>query len=159
MGLPGGSTGTEILRCGISSARRPDFIAGIFPLRGPTSQLLDGMCPRSEANTSPTPLWGFCPLGGPIIAGIFPTRRRDLQVPQWDKQLLGNYTPNQAPNILESKQIFPRRHLIPNKIITRQSKQDLNKHFHLKSYCFYCKNSQLHPFKYILGYIWQEYEV
>ena len=44
--------GTEILCYGIFPARKPDSVAGISPLRAPTSQLPDGLYPRSEANSN-----------------------------------------------------------------------------------------------------------
>jgi len=42
------------------------------PLRGPTSKLLDVMCPRLEVNMNPTPLQGFSPLRGSIHSWDFP---------------------------------------------------------------------------------------
>ena len=149
----GSPTRTEILHCGISLARRLDSVTGISPLRGPPSQLLDGMCPRSKANTNPTLLKGFSPLEGSIHNWDFLHSETSLTgTTVWDKQPLGNYASNQVPNISESKQISPGKHPIPNKTIARQNMQDLNT-FISNIYCFYCKNFRLYSFKYILGYI------
>ena len=113
----GDPTGTEILRFGISLARRSNSVAGTFPSQRPdfvaSWRDVPSLGSKCESNS---------------VVRIFLSWRRDFQVPLWDKQpLLRNYASNQVPNISESKQISPSRHPIPNKTIARQSRQDLNK--------------------------------
>ena len=116
------SIGTKILRCEIFLAQRQTLLQGFPPFKDPTSQLLDGLCPRSEANANSTLLQGFPLLWGLTCSWDFShSETRFTSSARWQTITWELYAKS-VLDISKSKQISSSRHQISKQIQSKSGK-------------------------------------